>query len=109
MREDDRRLKELSTTTMPLTVPSEQAVTPTTPKGASGMKLEFVYLLTLTEPRTSAWQLAGVFLDPSAATRAKEYLVEQGMDEDLIDIDYAPIGVVNTFGVDESYVPGPVH
>lgn len=77
--------------------------------GASDMKPEFIYLLTLTEPRTHAWQLAGVFLDPVDAKNAMSYLIEQGIDEDLLDIDHAPIGIINTRGVDQPYEEGPIH
>lgn len=73
------------------------------------MKTEYVYMLTLTEPRSQNWQLAGVFLDPVDAQNAKSYLVSQGIDEDLLDIDHAPIGIVNLMGVDEPYRQGPVH
>jgi len=75
-----------------------------TVKGVTKMKEGFVYLLTLTNPRSRSWQLAGVFLDPTSAANAKEYLVEQGVDEDLIGIDSAPIGTVSTRGIDKPYI-----
>lgn len=62
-----------------------------------------VYLLTLSHPRLRSWQLAGVFLDPTAAKNAKAYLVGKGIDESFIDIDSAPIGIVSTHGIDEPY------
>ena len=76
----------------------------TAPTGALFIGKEgSIYLLTLTNPRSRAWQLAGVFLDPSAAKNAKEYLVGKGIDERLIGIDQAPIGIVNISGIDEPY------
>lgn len=62
-----------------------------------------VYLLTVTSPKSRAWQIAGIFLDPASATNAKTYLIEKGVNAQFIDIDRAPIGFVNLAGIDEPY------
>lgn len=70
---------------------------------ASSIHVPYVYLLTLSDEDIDGWQIIGIFLDPVNAKKAKEKLIEQGIDSKALDIDYAPVGIINLDGVDEPY------
>lgn len=71
------------------------------------MSVNYVYLLTLAHGDT--YELVGVFLDPMAAQSAKLTLEMRGVRPDLLDIDHAPIGIVDLRGIDKPYFQGPLH
>jgi hypothetical protein len=72
-------------------------------KVTAGMRIPYVYLLTLSDEDEDGWQIIGIFLEPASAKLAKEKLIEQGINEEYLAIDYAPIGVIKLDGIDEPY------
>lgn len=68
---------------------------------------DYIYLLTLdVGPH---YRLIGAFLDLTAAESAKHLMTLQGIDPHDIDIDQAPIGILDLRGIEKPYLPGPIH
>lgn len=71
------------------------------------MNTDYIYLLTMSNGDT--YELVGVFHEPEDAIAAKQVLVLRGINPSIIDIDHAPIGVIDLRGVDSPYIEGPIH
>jgi len=73
------------------------------------MKSGMVYFLTIRNTYGPGYKLTGVFLDIPGVETAKLLLLDEGVDEDRIGIEQAPIGILDREGVDRPFEPGPVH